>query len=204
MHYEFPAKSFEEVQMNIASLALMCVWAASLSPVQTQDMGQGVFYSDVGDVVMAVDAVVANRKLDKPYVMFMLYMGTSGNSSIKIKREDVTMIYNGQEFKMPTVKELNASYNGGQNDWTLYERSGKESLILSRMRYWRYQTGTDFFPLLSRNIMAVGEGSMAGDLGFRTRLYFKNPGFKKGDEIVIQVKDQSNPELSGSCAVKFE
>jgi len=190
--------------MNVAALALVCVWAASLSPVQTQDMGQGVFYSDLGVVVMAVDAVVANRKLDKPYVMLMLYMGTSGGTSIKIKREDVTMIYNGQEYKMPTVKELNSSYNGGQNDWTLYERSGKESLILSRMRYWRYQTGTDFFPLLSRNITAVGEGSMAGDLGFRTRLYFKNPGFKKGDQIVIQVKDHANPEQSGSCAVKFE
>jgi len=42
------------------------------------------------------------------------------------------------------------------------------------------------------------------NLGFRTRLYFKNPGFKKGDEIVITVKDDKNPELTGSCAVKFE
>jgi len=190
--------------MIIAATALMCLWTAVLPPVQTQDMGQGVFYSDQGDVVMAVDAVVANLKLDKPYVMFMAYMGASGNASIKVRREDVTMIHNGQEYKMPTVKELNSNYNGGQNDWTLYERSGKESLILSRMRYWRYQSGTDFFPLLSRDIMAVSEGSMAGDLGFRTRLYFKNPGFKKGDEIVIQVKDRSNPEVSGSCAVKFE
>jgi hypothetical protein len=190
--------------MNIAASALVCVWAAILSPVQTQDMGQGVFFSDQGAVIMAVDAVVANRKLDKPYVMFMVYMGASGNASVTVRREDVTMIHNGQEYKMPTVKEFNSSYNGGQNDWTLYERSGKESLILSRMRYWRYQSGTDFFPLLSRNIMAVGEGSMAGDLGFRTRLYFKNPGFKRGDEIVIQVRDHSNPEVSGSCAVKFE
>ncbi len=190
--------------MNIAASALMCVWAAVLPSLQTQDMGQGVFYSDQEGIVMAVDAVVANRKLDKPYVMFMVYMGASGNASVKVKREDVTMIHNGQEYKMPTVKELNANYNGGQNDWTLYERSGKESLILSRMRYWRYQVGTDFFPLLSRNITAVGEGSMAGDLGFRTRMYFKNPGFKKGDEIVIQVKDNSKPEMTGSCAVKFE
>ena len=190
--------------MNIAALAILSFWAAVLPPVQTLDMGQGVFYSDQGDVIMAVDAVVANLKLDAPYVMFMAYMGVSGNASVKVRREDVTMIYKGQEFSMPTVKELNSSYNGGQNDWTLYERSGKESLILSRMRYWRYQVGTDFFPLLSRDIMAVGEGSMTGDLGFRTRLYFKNPGFKKGDEIIIQVKDHSNPEASGSCAVKFE
>ena len=104
---------------------------------------------------------------------------------------------------MATVEEIGAKYNGGQNDWGLYERAGKESLILSKMRYWRYQLGTDFFPLPSRNIMAVGEGSMAGNLGFRTRVYFKNPGFKKGDELVIRVKDKSDAAIQGSCAVKF-
>ncbi len=190
--------------MNIAASVLMCIWTAALPPVQTQDLGQGVFYSDQGAVVMAVDAYVADQKIDKPYVMFMVYMGTTGNANVRITRDDVTMMYNGQEYKMPTVKELNSNYNGGQNDWELDLRAGKESLILSKMRYWRYQTGSDFFPLPSRNILGVSEGSLAGNLGFRTRMYFKNPGFKKGDEIVIVVKDHEDPALSGSCAVKFE
>jgi hypothetical protein len=190
--------------MSIAASALMCLWLGVLPSVQTQDLGQGVFYSNAGVIVVALDAVVANQKLDQPYVMFMVYMATSGNASIKITRDDVTMICNGQEYKMPAVKELNSNYRGQQNDWELYLRAGKESLILSKMRYWRYQTGTDFFPLPSKDILGVSEGSLAGNLGFRTRLYFKNPGFKKGDEIVIQVKDHANPELSGSCAVKFE
>ena len=190
--------------MSIAISVLMCLWLTALPPVQTQDLGQGVFYGPEGAIVLAVDAVVADQKLDQPYIMFMVYMGTSGNESLKVKREDVTMNYKGQEYKMPSVKELNANYHGQQNDWALYARAGKESLILSKMRYWRYQAGTDFFPLTSQDILGVSEGSLAGNLGFRTRLYFKNPGFKKGDEIVIQVRDASDPELAGSCAVKFE
>ncbi len=165
--------------MNIAASALMCVWAAALPSLQTQDMGQGVFYSDQEGIVMAVDAVVANRKLDKPYVMFMVYMGASGNASVTVRREDVTMIHNGQEYKMPTVKELNANYNGGQNDWTLYERSGKESLILSRMRYWRYQVGTDFFPLLSRNITGGRRGVDGRRPGVQDTHVFQEPRVQK-------------------------
>ncbi len=190
--------------MSIAASVLLGLWMAAWPSAQTLDMGQGIFYSDQGAIVMAVSAYVADQKLDKPYVMFMVYMGTSGGGNIKITRDDVMMIYNGQEYKMPTVKELNSKYSGQQNDWELDQRAGKDSLILSKMRYWRYQSGTDFFPLPSRDIMGVSQGSLAGNLGFKTRFYFKNPGFKKGDEIVIQVKDHSNPDLTGSCAVKFE
>jgi len=204
MHRELSVDFSEEVSMSIAASVFFSLWTTVAPGVQTQDMGQGVFYSNQGAIVVAVDAVVADQKLDKPYVMFMVYMGTSGNENIKVTRDDVTMIYNGQEYKMPTVKEFNANYRGQQNDWELYLRAGKESLVLSKMRYWRYQSDTDFFPLPVRNILGVNEGSLAGNLGFRTRFYFKNPGFKKGDEIVIQVKDHANPELTGSCAVKFE
>lgn len=190
--------------MSIPLFVLLTLAGAIWPAAQTQDLGQGIFYSDQGAIVMAVDAYVANQKLDKPYVMFMVYMGTSGDANIRVTRDDVSMIYNGKEYKMPTVQELSAGYRGQQNDWELDRRAGKESLILSRMRYWRYQTGTDFFPLPSKSILGVSEGSLASNLGFKTRFYFKNPGFKKGDEIIILVRDHSNPELEGSCAVKFE
>ncbi len=32
-----------------------------------------------------------------------------------------------------------------------------------------------------RGTLSVDEGSMYGFTGFRTKVYFKNPGFKKGD-----------------------
>jgi hypothetical protein len=190
--------------MNIAASLLLSLGVAAAVPAQTQDLGQGIFYSQQGAIVMAVNASVADMKLGKPYLMFMVYMGTNGNESIMVTRDDVTMVYNGKEYKMPSVKELDEAYHGEQNDWELYQRAGKESLILSRMRYWRYQTDTDFFPLPSKSILGVNEGSLAGTLGFKTRLYFKNPGFKKGDQIVIAVRDHKNPDLTGSCAVRFD
>jgi hypothetical protein len=190
--------------MNIAASALLGLYCLALPLVQTQDLGQGVFFNDEGAIVMALDAVVAIKKLDSPYIMFVAYMGAAGNMSAKITRGDVTLIHNGKEYGMPTIEEFIAKYNGGQNDWGLYERAGKESLILSQMRYWRYQQGTDFYPLQSQGILVVSEGSMTSSLGFRTRLYFKNPGFKKGDQIVIQVRDHSKPEVSGSCAVRLD
>jgi hypothetical protein len=190
--------------MAIAASLLMSVWVALASPAQTQDLGQGIFYSDQGTIVMAVDAVVADMKLSKPYLMFVAYMGTMGNENITISRDDVTLIYNGTEFKMPSIQDLNKNYSGQLNDWELDRRTGKESLVLSRMRYWSYQTGSDFFGLQSRGILGVAEGSLASTLGFKSRLYFKNPGFKKGDEIVIVVRDHKDPKLNGSCAVKFQ
>jgi len=42
---------------------------------------------------------------------------------------------------------------------------------------------------------------MAGTFGFKTKLYFKNPGFKTGDTLVIKVRDKKNPELVGAVAV---
>jgi hypothetical protein len=34
-----------------------------------------------------------------------------------------------------------------------------------------------------------------------TSLYFKNPGFAKGDKLTIKVRDMKNPELTGECEV---
>jgi len=190
--------------MKIAISLLASLFLAVAAPAQTEDLGQGVFYSNQGAIVMAVDAVVADMKITKPYVMFVVYMGTEGNENISFTRDDVTLIYKGQEYKMPTVQELNSVYHGQQNDWGLFERAGKQSLILSKMRFWTYQSGTDLFPLQSRGLLGVNQGSLAGTLGFRTSFYFKNPGFHKGDELIIVVKDHNNPDLKGSCAVRLD
>ncbi len=181
-----------------ASILLIC---ASIF-AQTVHEGQKVFFNEEGAIVMAVDASVVVRKLDSPYVMFMLYMGAKVDQSITVSRSNVVMIYNDQEYKMPTEKELGQKYKGLINDADLYRQEGKESLVLSRIRFWKFQLGGDFFPLPGQ--VGVDEGSMANQLGFRTKLYFKNPGFKKGDKIVIEAKDKNNPSLSGSVAAILE
>ena len=61
--------------------------------------------------------------------------------------------------------------------------------------------GLNLFYLSAFETTVTDQGSMAGMVGFRTKLYFKNPGFKKGDQIVISVRDKNDPEIVGSCAV---
>jgi hypothetical protein len=45
---------------------------------------------------------------------------------------------------------------------------------------------------------------MLGDKGFVTPLYFKNPGFAKGDKLTIKVRDKKNPQLAGECEVVLD
>ena len=42
---------------------------------------------------------------------------------------------------------------------------------------------------------------MSGFHGFMTKCYFKNPGFKKGDKVVIRVTAKNKPELTSEVAV---
>ncbi len=42
---------------------------------------------------------------------------------------------------------------------------------------------------------------MMNRIGFRTKCYFKNPGFKKGDKLTIKVTAKNNPELTGQVDV---
>jgi hypothetical protein len=194
----------EEVKMKIATGALFFLLLCVGILGQTVDLGQNVFYNDEGDIVMAAVASVAVRKLDSPYIMFMLYMATKEARSITVSRNDVVMIYKNKEYKMPTIKEFKANYKGEVNDMVLYRHMGKDSLVLSRMRNWGYPTGVDFFPLPQEGVVTTDEGSMSGNVGFMTKVYFKNPGFKKGDELIIKVKDKENPDIYGSVAIVLQ
>ena len=187
---------------NVKFVLLALVFCGGVF-AQTIHEGQYIYFSDKEAIVITADASVAVQKLDSPYVMLMLYMGMKDfKQSATINRNDVIMVYNDQEYKMPPVKELEEKYKAEINDVDLYRHMGKESLVLSQMRFWKYQTGGDFFPLPGQ--LAVDEGSMANNLGFRTKVYFKNPGFKKGDQIVIMVRDKNNPALTGSVAVNLK
>jgi hypothetical protein len=186
--------------MKKARLFLLVLLLGGGILAQTVHEGQHIFFSDVGAIVVTADASVAVQKLDSPYVMFMLYMGMKDfQNSATVNRADVVMTYQDTDYQMPTVKEFGEKYGALLNDVDLYQHQGKETLALSQMRLWKYQAGGDFFPL--PNQLAVDEGSMAGNLGFRTKVYFKNPGFKTGDEITITVRDKKNPELNGSVTV---
>ena len=190
--------------MRFIRLALAVTFVFGAAYTQTIDLGQNLFFNNENEIVVCVDAALAVRKLDSPYVMFMVFMGSRSNGSISVHRDDVVMVYKGQEYQMPTIEEWRKEYRGANHDFDLYQRLGKDTLALSQMRFWEYRWDYDFFPVLGRGSLPSDQISMSGTLGARTKFYFKNPGFQKGDELVIKVKDHKNPEIIGYCAVVLD
>lgn len=69
-------------------------------------------------------------------------------------------------------------------------------------RLYAFPNESDFFPPLTlRSALAVTEGHMAAFHGFVTPVYFKNPGFAKGDKLTIKVRDANDASITGECEV---
>ena len=188
--------------MKLAKIAMIILVLSSLAYPQTKDLGMGAFSNQSGPILMAVDASLVNLDKDSPYVMFVAFMAAAGNQSIAVAAKDVVMVYKGQEYRMPSVKELRDEYRGEIRDLDFYRHLGKEGINASWIRFYEFPERSNFFPPLTSSApLAASEGHMAGKLGFATPLYFKNPGFAKGDKLTIKVRDMKNPELTGECDI---
>lgn len=170
---------------------------------QTIDLGMGAFSSERSPILIAIDAGLARLELDKPYVMFNLFLAAKrADQSITVSRDDVVMVYQGREYKMTPIRELREKYLGQIRDVDFDRFLGKEGIIASWVRFYQFPQKADFFPTMTLNSsVAAEEGSMLGFIGFDTKCYFNNPGFKKGDKLVIKVKDKKHPELTGEVEV---
>jgi len=177
-------------------MALLCLFLTA----QTQDLGQKVYYNDEGPINIAVDAAVASRLIDSPYVMFWLYMGADENVSAQVNRENVILVFNNQEYAMASFDELRDNYDQDRRDLNIYARQGKQSLVTSYLRFYTFQWDLDFCPARFENVTRVDEGGFSSTVGFATKAYFKNPGFKTGDQIAIKVFDKKNREIWGAVA----
>lgn len=186
--------------MKLVRLAAFAVVLCTLLAAQTQDLGQKVFFSDVGPINIAVDASVASRLVDSPYVMFVLYMGTDEEMSAQINREDVVLIHNDQEYPMTSFDELRNNYDQERRDANIYARQGKQALVTSYMRFYTFQWNLDFFPPRATSVTRIDEAGISSRIGFRATTYFKNPGFKSGDNVVIKVIDRKKPEMWGAVS----
>jgi hypothetical protein len=183
------------------AFALLVLSAAAFA--QTKDLGLGAFSNDEAPIMLAVDAGVASRGLDNPYVMFVVFMASKKTGpNVVVGRQDVTLVYNGQEYKMPSYKELRKNYGAEIRDINLYRHLGKEGIASSWIRFYKFPNEGDFFPpLTARSRIKAEQGSMSGFYGFATKCYFKNPGFKAGDKISIRVTAKNKPDLAGEVAV---
>lgn len=192
--------------MKILKSVLFVLLLCTAAYAQQEDLGMGAFASERGPILLAVDAALVDFQMNSPYVMFVLYMASKSQSKdIVVGRDTIIMIYQGQEYKMPTLKELRDNYKGTIHDIDFYRHLGKEGIIASWVRFYNFPQRADFFPPLTmRGTLAVDEGSMYGFTGFRTKVYFKNPGFKKGDKVTFKVWDKKDPSVSGQVEVVLE
>jgi len=188
------------------SVLLVLLLCAAVASPQTRDLGMGAFESERGPILLAVDAALVDFQINAPYVMFVMYMASKEvNRDIVVSRDSIVMIYNGQEYKMPTYKELRENYRGEIHDVDFYRHLGKEGIISTWARFYNFPQRADFFPPLTlRSTVSVDEGSMYGYTGFRTKLYFKNPGFKKGDKVTFKVWDIKDPKIGSQIDVVID
>jgi len=177
--------------------------AARQADSVTKDLGLGAFANDKGPILLAIDTSLAVRTLDSPYVMFYAFMASKDmNQNVTVAAKDIVVLYKDQVLTMPTVKELRANYGAVIRDATLYRELGKEGINASWIKLYDFPRAPVFFPRLDlRSDLAADYGHMYGVRGFRTPLYFKNPGFQKGDKLVFVVRDEKNPKLTSECTV---
>lgn len=183
---------------SVFLLLLLCAGAYG----QTEDLGLGAFSNEHGAILIAVDAALVDFQIDRPYVMFVVYMAAkSGNPNIIVSRDTISLAYQGREYKMPSFKELRENYQGEIRDADYYRHLGKEGIVSSWVRFYNFPRGEFFPPENLRSSMAIDEASLYSFTGFRTKAYFKNPGFKKGDKLTFKVWDKKDPKLSGEVDV---
>lgn len=188
---------------RIAMVALVLVFAAAAFP-QTKDLGLGAFSNETGGILMAVDAGLVIQAIDNPYAMFVLFLAARDqNRNVVVAAKDVVMVYKGREYRMPSLGELREDYGGGIiRDLNFYRALGQQGIISSWVRLYRFPDNHNFFPPLTlRSTLAVDEGHMTSFDGFVTPIYFKNPGFAKGDTLTIKVRDRKDPSITGECEV---
>jgi hypothetical protein len=193
----------KEISMKILKVALVALVLVAAAYPQTKDLGLGSFSNEKGPILMAVDASLVNQSIGNPYSMFVLFMAPRDKNVLAtVAAKDVVMVYKGQEYHMPSFGELREDYGGVVRDLDFYRHLGKEGIISSWVRLYEFPEKANFFPPLTlRSKLAVTEGHMNAFYGFMTPIYFKNPGFAKGDKLTIKVRDAKNPQLVGECEV---
>jgi len=194
--------------MKTLKIAFLLVVLCAAAYPQTKDLGLGAFANEAGPILLAVDAQAAIEQIKNPYVLFVVYMATKGatqNQSIAVSRNDVVMVYKGQEYKMPSLEEFRKNYQGELRDIEFYRHLAKAGINSSWIRFYKFTVMTDFFPPLTlRAPLPVDEGSMTDSIGFSTKCYFKNPGFEKGDKLTIKVRDKNDPQIAGEVEVTLK
>ncbi|NOY23239.1 MAG: hypothetical protein GXO70_06995 [Acidobacteria bacterium] len=189
--------------MKKSLLFLMVLTLATFGFGKTRHLGNYSYINTDGAIHIAVNAAVAAKNLNRKYLPFIAYMGCAVGKMAVVERKSIVLEYKGNEYHLPTMKELRQNYNRDVMDMTLFARE-IEHIFPSEMSNYRYQPWIDFCPARTEpRKLAPGDVTLTSSTGVKTKLYFKNPGIKKGDTAVLKVVDKKNPDINGSITIKF-
>lgn len=166
----------------------------------TRHLGNYTYINTDGPIRMKVNAPVAAKHLNRDYLMLVLSCNTRPNDSATVTRDDITLIYDGSEFQLPSLRSFRENYAKDMQDLVLLSREFDPIAPLGNSRF---QRNVNMFPARNQDVVLTDDFSISYSLGARTVLYFKNPGIEKGETAVLQVKAQGKPEMTSTIEIKF-
>ncbi len=169
---------------------------------KSRHLGNFSYINTDGPINIAVNAVVAVKFNKKAYLPFILYLGGDKGVSATIDRSSVVMEYKGKTYHLPSYKEWRENYNEDVYDLSLFSRE-PEHIFPSEMDIYQFQTNVDFFPARNEGVTVTNVLSVSYRIGAVTKVYFKNPGIKRGDTVKIKVFDKNNKSIYGEVEIKF-
>ncbi|WP_201328298.1 hypothetical protein [Thermotomaculum hydrothermale] len=169
---------------------------------KTRHLGDFSYINTDGPINVAVNAVVAVKFNKKKYLPFILYLGTDKGVTANIDRNSIVMEYKGRIYHLPSYKEWRKNYNEDVYDLSLFSRE-PEHVFPSEMSIYQFQTDVDFFPARNEGLKIGNLLSISYRIGAVTKVYFKNPGIKRGDTIKIKIFDKDNKSIYGEVEIKF-
>ncbi|NOZ13294.1 MAG: hypothetical protein GXO69_06550 [Acidobacteria bacterium] len=189
--------------MKKSLIVLLVLGIATLGLAKTRHLGNYSYINTDGKINIAVNAAVAAKNLNRTYLPFVAYLGTDSKITAVVNRSDIVLIYKGKTYHMPTFRELRQNYHRDVMDMTLFSRE-TEHIFPSDMSKYQFQTNVDFFPARTEgNIVPSEMVTVSDTLGVRTKLYFKNPGIKKGEKAILKIRDSKNPDINGEITITF-
>ena len=169
---------------------------------KTRHLGNFSYINTDGPINIAVNAVVAVKFNNKAYLPFILYLGGDKGVQATIDRNSIIMEYKGKTYHLPSYQEWRKNYNEDVYDLSLFSKE-PEHIFPSDMDIYQFQTNVDFFPARNEGTTVANVLSISYRVGAVTKVYFKNPGIKRGDVIKIKVFDKNNKSIYGSIEIKF-
>ncbi len=180
---------------------LITVFAVS-GFAKTRHLGNFSYINTDGKINIAVNAVVAVKFNKKTYLPFILYLGGDKGVNATIDRNSIVMEYKGKVYHLPSYKEWRKNYNEDVYDLSLFSKES-EHIFPSEMDIYQFQTNVDFFPARNEGVPIANVLSISYRVGAITKVYFKNPGIKRGDVIKIKVFDKNDKSIYGEVEIKF-